>query len=47
VLGCGNMDLHFSAVHIRVRMLAALIPLQALFFTYVSKYRTTHPISEV
>jgi hypothetical protein len=40
-------DLHFMAVHIRIRMLAALIPLEALFLTYISKYQTTHPISEV
>jgi hypothetical protein len=43
----GSMGLHFSAVYTRVRMFAALIPLQALFYTYISKYRTTHPISEV
>lgn len=40
-------DLHFTAVHIRIRMVAALIPLQALFLTYISEYQTTHPISEV
>jgi hypothetical protein len=43
----GSRDLQFAAVHIRIRMLAALIPLRALFFTYISKYPTTHPISEV
>jgi hypothetical protein len=40
-------DLHFTAVHIHIRMLAALIPLQALFCTYVSEYQTTHPIGQV
>jgi hypothetical protein len=40
-------DLHFTAVHIRIRMVAALIPLQALFLTYISEYQTTHPISEI
>ena len=40
-------DLHFTAAHFRVRMVAALIPLQALFLTYISEYQTTHPISEV
>jgi hypothetical protein len=28
-------------------MLAVLIPLEAIFSTFISKYRTTHPISEV
>lgn len=42
-----SRDLHFTAVYIRVRILAAVIPLQALFFTYISKYQTTHPISEM
>jgi len=40
-------DLHSRAVHIRIRMVAAFIPLQALFNTYISEYQTTHPISEV
>lgn len=43
----GMSDLKLGAIHIRIRMLAALIPLRALFFTYISKYPTTHPISEV
>jgi hypothetical protein len=42
-----NSYLHCAASSYRIRMVAALIPLQALFFTYISKYRTTHPISEV
>jgi hypothetical protein len=46
-LAVPNRALHFSAVHIRIRMMAALIPLRALFLTYISKYPTTHPISEV
>jgi hypothetical protein len=47
MLPADSTDLHFAAVRTRIHMLAALIPLQALFFTYISKYRTTHPISEV
>lgn len=43
----GSKDLQFAAIHIRIRMLAALIPLRALFLTYISQYATTHPISEV
>lgn len=40
-------DLILGAIHIRIRMLAALIPLRALFYTYITKYPTTHPISEM
>ena len=47
LLPLDTKELHFTAVHIRICMVAALIPLQALFYTYISEYQTTHPISEV
>jgi hypothetical protein len=47
ILPLDNSDLHHTAVNIRIRILAALIPLQALFYTYISKYQTTHPINKV
>ncbi|XP_069689302.1 uncharacterized protein [Periplaneta americana] len=40
-------DLREKAINIKIRMLAALIPLQGLFYTYISKFRTTHPITEM
>lgn len=47
LLPLDTKDLHFMAVHIHFRMLAARIPLQALFLTYISEFQTTHPISEM
>lgn len=47
LLPLDSSDLRFIAVNIRIRMLAALIPLEALFFTCISTYQTTHPINEV
>jgi hypothetical protein len=47
LLPLDTKDLHLTTVHFRVRTVAALIPLQALFLTYISEYQTTHPISEV
>jgi hypothetical protein len=47
LLPLGSSDMFLIAVNIRIRMLAALIPLQALFYTYISMYQTTHPINEV
>ena len=42
-----QQEMKQALVNIRIRMMESLIYLKALFFTYISNYRTTHPINEV